>query len=60
MDRDYYEVQGEGTECDDPMDEGYNFKPAAEYPVCDEPREISLTQRVNSPSRIDSKSPRRS
>ena len=49
MDRDYYEVQGEGI-----------FKPVVECPVCNEPREITLTQRVNSPSRIDNKSPRRS
>ena len=60
MDRDCYEVQGEGIERNDPIDEGYNFKPAAECLVCNEPREITLTQRVNSPPRIDTKSPRRS
>ena len=41
-DKDYYEVQGEGVERDDPMDEGYAFKPVAECPVCNEPSEVNL------------------
>lgn len=43
-DRDYYEPQGEGIERDDPMDEGYAFKPVAECPVCNEPCEVNLIE----------------
>lgn len=43
-DRDYYEVQGEGVERDDPMDESYAFKPVAECPVCNEPCEVNLIE----------------
>ena len=48
-DRDYNEVQGEGVERDDPMDEGYAFKPVAECPVCNEPCEVNLIEVAGNP-----------